>query len=172
MRDLRGTLDEFKCRYITKSDTLCMRSRHKQVLQRLDIISKLPLKFHHQVKLSLSLINSSHLRSGQCRLDEDIHIGHIDAVPCNFVPVHNDLELGKSLDLLHPYVGRARDRLKNSCDFFAASGKYFKILAENLHSHVRADAGNEFIEPHFDGLREPSSDAGYAVHYLRHSGDH
>ncbi len=77
-----------------------------------------------------------------------------DAVAGDLVLLDLDLQHRLAGDLLDGDVGGAVNRVQHRFDLGGLLDQHVEVVAEELDAHVGAHAGDHFVDPHFDRLRE------------------
>ena len=120
------------------------------------------------VERPLALVDHARLRPADGRRDEfvDLLDRHADAGERG--AVGPDDELREARRLLGRHVGPALGLREDRRDLGGGRVEDVVVLAVHLHGHVAADARDELVRPHLDGLEELHARAGHVFERLGH----
>ena len=85
--------------------------------------------------------------------------------------LHVDVQQRQAGDLFDTHVLRTRNGFKDFPDLLSGGKKRIEVVTKDLHGHVAADAGDQFVETHLDRLKELVFGAGHLLDGVVHSSD-
>ena len=92
-----------------------------------------------------------------------------EAVARELVAIGLDAQVPEARDLLDAHVLRAGHAAHGGGDAFTELREPIEIRAVDEHRHVGADAGDELVGAHLDGLRDAARNFGHGrFHGLRY----
>ena len=125
---------------------------------------------HEDIEAAIAVEYLPHGLAADRHLDHVLHVGHVEPQARHLSPLQTNRQNRQAGGLLELGVGRAGHGRQHGFDAFAHLGQHVDVVAEHLHRHVAAHAGNQLVEAHLNRLDELVVVAGHerelALHLL------
>ena len=133
---------------------------HEKLAHIVDALALLCGHAHHQVETPFVLVDGTGGFTGEGRAQGAVEIADVEAVLRHARPIISHGDLRKTRDLLHLRFTCALHFAHDGAHAFGVSGQRVHVLTVDLHGHILADAGHQFIEAHLDRLGSLVEHAG------------
>ena len=124
-----------------------------------------------EIEAAVAFENLAHRRAAESRRNQVLDVGDGEPVAGEGLAVEVDREHGETGGLLHLHIGGAGDGGEDGLDFAGGLGHDREVVAVDFDRDIGADAGDEFVEAHLDGLGELVVVAGDGLRGGFHGGD-
>ena len=147
------------------------REGDREVLEVGEVGAEVFRETDHEVEATVAFVNLADGGAADGGGDELLDVGGGEAVAGEGFAVEAHGEHREAGGLLDFDVGGAGDGLEDGFDFAGGFVHHREIVAVDFHGDIGADAGDEFVETHLDGLRELVVVAGDFLRGGFHGGD-
>ena len=136
-----------------------------QAIQIVPIRRRQPYR-HRESPLPLNHFRNRH--PARRRIQQLLHIGHVQPHPRQRRPVHQHVQLRHAKQNLSLRISRPRHRINNRQRLVRQLLQLLRILPENLNRHIGLDARNDFVQPHRHRLRKVVGNPANPLQPRRH----
>ena len=162
--DLHGPLLDFDARQLRERQPRASGRVDEQLRERLDRAAVFVREPDGHIRHLVLQVDLRHGLAADRRLDQVQHVGRVHAVAGEPLAIDRDGQVGLAGHLLLGQVLDAPHLRQHARHLPRLLLEHAQVVAEQLHDHLRAGAGDQFVDPALDRLTE-------AGHHPRDVGD-
>ncbi len=152
--DERRPFANFDLRQVTQRDQRAGGGGKQDIADILDAVPELFRIAEDQIKASLSLVDARGRFLTDGGGDDFANVGHVNAMPGNFLTIDINHQIGLAEQLLHPHVAYAFHGSQDRLDFICRTPQHREILAQDLDRRFRPDPREQFVHPLLNRLTQ------------------